>query len=327
MPIKVPKHTGKSFPQHIVSNNKHKKDIEKWNAKLFIDSITVGINFEKTQEAADLHSNIWSMVADTSAFQQMMTVQSYSRSWRLVLQSVSDPKHYPVLMYRYDKPFASRLAIYFHPVDLGSKGMADLHSILVSVVDDGWGSFLDRGIISKLEVSIDLSGIDINDIHPLPVKSTTAKTYSNDGKLQSIYMGKKTGNQWRIYDKTAHRKSQGQHWHTGTRTRIERIAINLGIKVIDLPKIDNPFLNLELLEIPLAPPPSLPESKHYIWEGFCALVQIKGLQSALKRLPKASYRPMFRGWVMNQQAPYWNPAEIWKQWIPMLKDTDILKGN
>lgn len=327
MPIKIPKHIAGKFPQHIVSYNKHEKGPKKWDTKLFIDRMNVGIQFENGQEAADIHSNIWNMVADTTVFTQIKTVKTYSASWKMNLPSVADKRHHPKLHYRYDKPFATRIAVSLKPVDLGAEGMADLHSILVSVVDDGWGAFLHRGIVSELEVSIDLYGIDVNDLHPLPAKSTTKTTYSNDGKLETIYMGKKTGNQWRIYNKTAHRHAQKKPNYTGTRTRIERIERSLGIKVEELHMIKNPFLTLELLEMPLTPPPSLPESKQYIWEGFCALVQIKGLQAALRRLPKTHYRPMFRAWIKAHDAPYWEPAAIWKQWVPMLKDLDILKGN
>ena len=58
---------------------------------------------------------------------------------------------------------------------------------------------------STVEVSLDLHGVPMGEVHPLPQQTTTVKTYGNGGKLQTIYLGKKMGNQYRIYDRAEKR--------------------------------------------------------------------------------------------------------------------------
>lgn len=309
------------------SINKTQTTLQNVTAKLFIDSMTVGFDFTDKTEAQDVHSKIMAAVADNKTFRLAKRPGNYTRCWQLNLLTVGKEKHHPRLMYRHSGNLAQRIAINMHPNDMGSNGIEEMNYILTSIIDAGWKVFIDRSSISMLEVTVDLAGVAIRDVHALPEKAFSQKEIANNGRLQTLYLGKRNANQWRIYDRTAKRHAHQQFSYTGEVTRIERILRNTNIKLKDLATVPNTFATLKLADLPLTPPPELSKSKHYIWELFCDSVQHRGLLPALKLLPEASYRSQFRKWLKANEAPYWQPDELWKAWKPLTAKLLVVKGN
>lgn len=309
-------------------NNSIESTPEKYSYRLFIDSMRVGFNIEGSEEAEYIFAKQCEIDKNTHDFQRVRRIGIYNRCYKMKIWSVFNSNHHPILMFHLKKDVVVRIAIYLQPVDLGVKGMAQLHEYIVTFlgVAKGWGMFIERGVISELEVTVDLVGIAIGDTHPLPTVSTCVEKYSTNGKLETLYQGKKKGSFYRVYDKVAERKSKGQNWLTGEKTRVERVLRNQNIKLKDLANISNPFSSLMMLELPLAPPDCV-KKKEYIWSLFCDSVRVRGMQAALKLLPETSYRTRFRRWIKNHKAPYWQPEAIWKSWKPMLSELQILNPS
>ena len=201
---------------------------EKYINRLFIDSMRVGFNIEGSDEAKHLFVKLSEIDKNPHDFQRVRRIGIYNRCYKMKIWSVFNSNHHPILMFHLKIDIVVRIAIYLHPVDLCSKGVAQLHEYIVTFlgVAKGWGMFIERGVISELEVAVDLVGIAIGDTHPLPTVSTCVEIYSTKGKLETLYQGKKKGNYFRVYDKVAERKSKGQNWITGEKTRVERVLRN-----------------------------------------------------------------------------------------------------
>ena len=177
----------------------------------FIDRMRVSINFEPGEMAEEVHSNIWSQVADKDAFTQVASKGSYNAAWRIKIASALKLKHYPLLQYRHADKCAVRLAIDFAPHDLGPEGLDLMHIALKSIVDGGWIAFVELGKVNMIEVTVDLHGVPMGGFHVLPQQTTTVQSWSYAGKLETLYLGKKQGNFTRIYDRERNGSAKSRH--------------------------------------------------------------------------------------------------------------------
>ena len=232
------------------------------------------IAFEPGVVSAGIHSNIWAQVPDTTAFSKISMKGSYNNAWRIKIPSAVHLKHYPTMLYSHADGCAVRLAIDFSPHDLGFDGLDYMHIVLISIIDDGWKSFVKFGKVSMIEVTVDLPDVPIDSFHVLPQQTTTVKTYSNNGKLESLYLGKPKGNFYRINDRKLKRMTKGQSWPHGEMTRVERVLKNQAIPVSDLGNLPNVFEGIKLVDLPPTAPPS---GKEYVWTLFCDAVAQRGL--------------------------------------------------
>lgn len=293
----------------------------------FIDRMTVGLNYEPNDSSASIHSNIWNQVKDTAVFTQAKPGGSYKRAWRIKLNAAVQIKHFPILRYRYTEGYAARLSLTFSPHDLGPKGLEELHATLTSIVPQGWGSFVEDGQVSMLEVSVDLPDIPIGSCHPLMQQTTVVKSWSSGGKLETLLFGKKDGNQTRIYDRAQKRKSKKQAWLQGDTTRVERVLRNQQLPLNQLAELPNPFSGMKFIDLPSKPPLSEPKQKHYVWHLFCDTVSVRGLSVALKLLPAETYRKRYRAWLTQHPQAWWQPDAIWAEWKPMIEDYKLISTN
>lgn len=286
----------------------------------FIDRMRVSINFEPGEMAEEVQSNIWAQVADKDAFTQVASKGSYNAAWRIKIASALKLKHYPLMQYRHADKCAVRLAIDFAPHDLGPEGLDYMHIALKSIVDGGWVAFVELGKVNMIEVTVDLHGVPMGGFHVLPQQTTTVKSWSNAGKLETLYLGKKQGNFTRIYDRGLKRVSKKQAWAHGHVTRVERVLKSQAIPVASLASLDNVFAGIKMVDLP---PTAPPEGKGYIWTLFCDAVAQRGLPAALKVLPADTYRKNYRKWLAQHPKPWWQPEEIWAEWGPMIEKTRL----
>ncbi|UWP97870.1 hypothetical protein [Aliiroseovarius crassostreae] len=294
-------------------------------AQPFIDRMTVGINFTPDAASEAIHSNIWSQLADTKTFPPAKTSGGYHKAWRVAVASAVKFKHHPFMQYRHASKCAARLSLSFSPHDLGEQGLDEMHIALKSMIDGGWEAFIDAGTVSMIEVSVDLPGIPMSGFHVLPQQTTTVKTWSNAGQLETVVFGKKKGNQTRIYDRAQKRMAKKQAWAKGKSTRVERVLRSQVLPVTSLPDLSNAFSHLALVDLPATPPPGEPKGKEYVWHLFCDAVHVRGLPVALKLLPEDSYRKRYRKWLAQHAKPWWQPEQIWQGWKPMIKKTRLTK--
>lgn len=289
----------------------------------FIDRMTVGINFKPDKMSEGIQSSIWGSVSDKDDFLQVPKKGSYNCAWRIKIASALKIKHYPFMQYRHANHCAERLSLTFSPHDLGEDGLNEMHAALVSIVPDGWVSFVKFGHVSMIEISVDFFGVTMNSFHILPQQVKTAKTWSTGGQLETVLFGQKNGNQTRVYDRAKKRKDQKQPWTLGPVTRLERVLRKQHIAVSALLDLENQFNGIKMVNLPSSPPPTLLPNKRYIWDLFCDAVAVRGMPVALKLLPADTYRKTFRAWIAQHPRPWWKPDEIWECWKPMIEQSRL----
>ncbi len=199
--------------------------------------------------------------------------------------------------------------------------MHQLHAVLTSIMPDGWLFVLEYGRVSMIEVSVDMPGVEMNSIHVLPKQVTTVRTWSTNGKLETLYLGKNTGNQWRIYNRGLKRKAKGQSDPKYEGTRIERVLRKgFSIPLLDLPYMKNPLLGLGIVMAPQDKPPG--ENNELVWKLFMDAVEVRTLPVALKLLGKKR-RTQYRAWFAKHPIDWWKPELIWARWEDELHELGI----
>ncbi|MFS2325367.1 hypothetical protein U2P60_08190 [Brucella sp. H1_1004] len=258
----------------------------------------------------------------------------YQFAKRIVLQTATQLKHYPLIQFRYvkEQKLIERFRLEFVPVDLGADGMDELNIVLGGLIDGGWGYVRKHGKVTRIDVSIDIPDVSMENFLLLSHQAISSRTWSMGGSLQTIVFGKKAGNQTIVYDRGAKRKAKKQSDEGKQGVRVERRLSKLPpLNVAELIKLENPFAKLTLLEnLPSTPPPSaksLPQKGQ--WQMFCDSVQIRQLGNALALLSDEK-RADFRKHIKQSAAPWWDPEAIWSNWENVLegmKFTGKLPGD
>lgn len=287
---------------------------------LFIDRLVVKLDFLPGEDACKTHAALFPLFDDPECFLGTKPANGVQIERNIVIESVEKPKHFPHFVYRYADHQAQWMRLTLHPRDMGLSGFEDLHSILGSFTDDGWGTFVANAKVTQIEVSIDLEGIPLNSVNVLPGQAKTVSVYKSGQKNETIYLGKSKSNQTVIYDRGAKRKQQGQEHKAGTCTRIERKKSGLNLKVHELGKLNNPFSHIKFVATPATPPPD--EKKIYIWELFVEAVANRGLDPALKLLPQKK-RSTYRKHIANHAHQWWLPDLIWLSWSKVLNELKL----
>ncbi len=286
----------------------------------FIDRISVTVKVPEGEEAWLIHSNIWSQVGDLAVFMPVKKASGYKRAWKLQLSSVINASHWPHFQYAFEGKVATGLRIEFVPVDIGPGGLVELHSILTSLVPNGWAYFIEHGRITRIDVAVDLPAARMDDFHMLPKQGATVKVWKSDGKLQTFQHGQAKGNHTQIYNRKAKRVAQGKQGAGKDGVRVERRLKNQQVPLLDLPSLANPFASLSLV----ARHPSKPqmEGKEYIWRLFLNAAEHMTLSAALDLLP-VEKRTAYRSHFKAQAMAWWNVDAIWEQWPAMLQELGI----
>ncbi|WP_204378160.1 hypothetical protein [Tardiphaga robiniae] len=214
-----------------------------------------------------------------------------------------------------------RFRIEFNPSAIGSIGFSELHGVLTSIMPGGWDYVIEYGRISRIDIAVDIPEARPGMFAVLPKQGLSTKEWTVAGKLQTLVLGKKGGNQTLIYNKKAQQLGQGKPWEGKATVRVERRMLNPAIKKLSsLPDLPNPFAALSLTELLNAPP----TEKEWLWSLFKDSVSVRGLPAALARLPKAK-RTLYRKHLESQPHQLWGPSVIWTNWLAALGEHDLHK--
>ena len=248
----------------------------------------------------------------------------YNWAKRIVLPDIVDHAKLPLLQCSLDKKNKQLLSvrIEFVPVDLGAKGLEQLHFALATFLFNGWGSFVKHGRMTRIDVAVDFKDVTVGDCHLLSMQGLTTKQWRMNGQLQSYTHGKPGGNHTMIYNRLEKRKAKGKSTKGKEGTRIERRIKSPAVyKLTDLHSLPNPFESMKMISFPLAPP-SEQVKMLYIWDLFRCTGEVKGLQAALAMLPEDK-RTVYRKYLGAHVQPWWDPKAIWANWPVMLDELKI----
>jgi hypothetical protein len=93
---------------------------------------------------------------------------------------------------------------------------------LQSFFEDGWGTFVKHGHITRLDVAVNIPTVLIDQFQIMSQQSVSTIKWSKDGKLTGYAHGKKNGNQTLLYDRKEKRVSQKKSWKGKEGARLER---------------------------------------------------------------------------------------------------------
>jgi hypothetical protein len=287
----------------------------------FIDKISIVLKPESKQDAHDIYMGLFQSLDDPEVWGSAPKGKGFNLGKRIKLPSIVDHKKWPLLQARYNAKSqqVETIRLEFVPVDLGPVGMAELHAVMITIMDGGWGYLAKHGHITRIDVTVDLPGVRMDGFQFLPKYPSTTIRWTKNGVLQNVAFGKPKGNQTLIYSRKIKRQAKGQGWTGPSVVRVERRLVNLGMKLHDLAALPNPFADMTLTENMPAPPSGVDEG---FWTMFCDSVKVRGLKDALALLSKGR-RTQFRKHLAAHPVPWWQPEEIWKGWEPMLTSLKI----
>ena len=317
MPIKLPsKPSNKAKTHTILLPTTH--DIP----SPFIDYITITYTPQTADETYEMynaistHQDYGSVVRDAPSGSK----GAYNRVKKIVIDSIKEQKKWPLFQWQYVKGSNSiqNVRITFVPKDLGAEGIIDLkHKLLTLGVD--WSSLLKNGNVTRLDVTIDYPNLDINSSLYMPKQAAKTQHWYGQGILETITIGKSTGNQTEIYDRGKKREQNKQSGFSGV--RIERRLKNLHRKLWQIKDLGNPFLSITLVKPLSNTSPVFAAAGD--WIMFCDSASIRGLENALSLLTLKN-RTIYRAHFKNSQLPEWQPVEIWNKWPAYLLESELL---
>lgn len=289
----------------------------------FIDKISIVMDVP-AETAHQSFQSIMVQTKDNTILKSSKHVSPFKCAWRIALDCVLDSKKWPLLMASYDneKKQANQFRIEFSPIDLGTKGMDEVHSALMMLVDGGWKSFVLHGRVTMIEITVDLPGIEVDQFDPLPKQSLYRQAWGKDGLLETVVLGKPNGNQTKIYNRGKKRTDKGQKWQGPVTTRVERRLRPQGLKLTALPQIPNPFVGVTVPASSILAPPNEPKNKTYLWTLFQDSIKVRGMSVALSLLPEDK-RSKYRAWLKQNPVSWWNPQAIWKHWPDYINELGI----
>jgi hypothetical protein len=190
-----------------------------------------------------------------------------------------------------------------------------VRSLINRVIPWGYERFMDQGFCSRIDLTVDVDGVDIEDVLAWR-KATHLETIvrSRQGRLESITLGsKKSDTQYIIYDKLAESKHANSAVVAGNMpvTRIE-FRRKRSISLEDLPNIKNPFSKLQVASYR-----RFGETKQE-YRLFLDSCRLKGTTNAIKSLD-LDKRGHYERWLQSYKSPWWEPDVLWEQ-LPRVID-------
>lgn len=193
----------------------------------------------------------------------------------------------------------------FNPTKLGAAGLEELGFTLGMLFFGDLDYVWKHGRVTRLDVAIDLHNVTLSELHFLKSWGTTQKSFSQDGQIETVYLGKSTSQQTKIYDKCAQLGIQG----TQPVTRIER-QLKLNSSLHKITDVSFPFKHLTLVENwPKAPDGIEP----WLWGMIADSIEVRGPVATLANLPNDLQKKALKA-IKQETSSVWQPELFWSHW-------------
>ena len=219
------------------------------------------------------------------------------------------------LVHFWTSPFNPKnpyLRLEWNPNRLGKEGHEQLQDMLEAMSPGLTGALLAEGRATRLDVCLDLKGLESKD---LLVKATYAKTHRTvfaDGKMESRYFNKSTArNQLRAYDKREQLAVAGEPWF-----RMEAVLKGSNRKLSALPALSQPLERFKVWRVPADIEDVAPWGRTFL--DSCLL---NGTAKAVKRLPQ-SLQPQAKA-ILEALEPVSVEIDL-EHWAEALDDLTLL---
>lgn len=205
----------------------------------------------------------------------------------------------------------SHMRVEFNPA---KADMAEVRGYLDQIIDGGYDRLMAQGKCTRIDIAVDIHHAQLHWLlvwcHGLRV---TANHYSQQGRLQTHYLGAKTSSRRLcIYDKRAQIKRHN------SKAFIKEEMPEYPLTRIEMREQGGfPAVNIEGLPNPLADvcvaTPRLMALYGEKMDVFLLAAQSVGVTAALQRLRKSTRKEMEKILRVNM-LKCWNPQAMWAQW-------------
>lgn len=194
-----------------------------------------------------------------------------------------------------------------NPPKLGSQGLEEFDTLLLSIAGVGFGEFVATGKVTRADVAVDFPDILVDDVVVRSWHARKHGIYSSQlGIPETVYVGK---DNIVVYDKGAQAKDGV------TRLRVERRLKPLCLGR-DLPNIANPFEKMRVIPTSVLKP-FVPEPSEAIFDSM----RVRGIHRVIAKLPPQDRARVKR--VAEDEANNLLPASLWDAWPTCLVQAGI----
>ena len=193
----------------------------------------------------------------------------------------------------------------FNPWKLGEQGLTEFASNTECLFYDGYEFIQEHAKVTRVDVAIDLHGIEVEDVQMTLAHKANSQKYSFDGETQTIYAGSSKGQQFKAYNKLSQLKLTSDL----PVTRLE-YKLTPQIPLHKLHTLSNPFKNVQIGNPPAKAPIGV---EKWLWRTIRDSIAQRGTTAALNGLPP-ELRQQVRDTLKKQSVKWWNSDEVWKQW-------------
>lgn len=198
-----------------------------------------------------------------------------------------------------------------NPALLGSGGMLRVRDVLDLILPNGGRNFLENGLVTRVDVALDLPGLSVNDVIVRSRRQRVHGIFSDHtGMPTTHYFGRTKNNHSAVYTKMTADAEPA--------LRIER-RIKPRCRGADLPLLDNPFTSLQVVRAA-----SLYPYLHWtVPEYFLDSVRIRGFNHVLKKLPVRRRKELAACLNDPRLSLLSDIDEIWRCWPTVLLEIGL----
>lgn len=211
--------------------------------------------------------------------------------------------------------------------------LANLAKNMNAILPGGYDQMINTGIVTRLDLTCDVSNLNINEILVKYPKMSTRMHYAKNGLIESIYLGANTSSkQFVLYDKTAEiikTNKKKYQWfkkavpqHDLLRVECRQMKLNRTLK--NVMSLKNPFYHLSL---PAYFKPKVTPGYDPLWDFFLASCRHESLDIALSRLNEQDKERCLKLLQTQKLTFWWEPKELWKGLPNAIKKITDVKYN
>jgi hypothetical protein len=192
-----------------------------------------------------------------------------------------------------------------NPRKLSPSDLATLRGHLTILLDDGFGTLMQSGMVSYAEIAIDVHGASFADY--LYVDKFMRTGNGGYEKLGTAYLGSlKSDRRFTCYDKSSEQEGKGIYAEPTLRLEA-KLSGTKQFPLNDVLNLASPFASLLVIDRQ-----ALAVSKHPLARKFCKAVQHAGVspQKIYYQLPNPQRQVLYK--VLSELQPdWWKPPIIW----------------
>jgi hypothetical protein len=204
----------------------------------------------------------------------------------------------------------------FNPAHCDMEAVA---AFLQTVLPGGLQDVALKGKVSRIDLTVDFTGIHIDDLLVAYPGMQVSKGYYKSGNTETLYLGGyECAKLVVLYDKAQQvrhlnaKKQMKLEIPTDPTTRLEiRLRPDLGLT--GLQTLGNPFLKLILAAVS-----SIQPHPEQVWKLFMAVAKVRGAHDALLMIDDKYQRKVYRERLGCGTPPWWKPETLWIAWSGLL---------